>query len=668
MLEMLQGSGLDEKDARKLDYQPFAKEALLQHYPTLTALPAAGFTIPYHDRHGKSTGFYRFRYLEEPQRKGFAALVEQKSSRYIQPAKSAPRVYFSKLFDWESYFSRKNAEERSLIITEGEKKAACATKLTLPVLGLGGVWNWRAQGKLIPDLEELDWKNVSVHICYDSDARSNAQIAMAENALASELLNRGAIVSVMRLPQLADQKKTGLDDFLLSEGFDAFMDVYSNTEFWAASKALHQLNAEVVFVRDPGLVLEVKTQQRMSPSTFSQAVYANRILENVIIKDQKEKIVKKPAAKMWLEWPARSEVTRITYKPGEAKITEDGEYNTWSGWGLNGEVAPGDIKLYEKLRDSLFAGLTPENLTWFEQWLAYPLQHPGAKQFTAVVLWSLQHGIGKTLIGHTMRRIYGTNFAEIGNKDLDSQFNSHVVNKQFILGDEIAGGEKRQLSDRMKSMITQLFVRVNQKYVPEYEIPDCVNYLFTSNHPNSFFMENDDRRYFVHEVISPKLSDAFYKEYDTWYRSERVGALFSYLLNLDLTGYNPLAAAPITNSKREMIANGRSDAEDWAAHALENPEDVGIRCALMTTGEVYALYTGGDKKQISQIGFGRVLKQAGFKKANNGETILTASRGPQRLWVVKDFPETLSKNSRQLALVYDEMHKNAAEFHKRQRF
>lgn len=647
MLEKLRGSGLEGKAViKKLGFKPYTYDELKRQLPELTQLPAAGFEIPYFDVTGKRTPFFRYRYLEEPKRRGFAAIVEHKSMRYIQPAKMKPQVYFSPLYDWPTFLT---GELQTLVITEGELKANCACSLGIPTLGLGGVWNFKSKlESLIPDLRALPWDGRNVVICYDSDARTNAQVVKAENELATQLTNLGASIFIMRLPEVEGLKKTGLDDFLMAHGRNRFDEIFATLEQWAQSRVLHELNEEVVFVRDPGLVLELKTLQRMSPNNFTQSIYANRIWETTETRGKNEVSVKKSAAKEWLTWPARSEIQRITYAPGEPQITERGEFNMWAGWGMPEEqIKQGPLKCWDGLLDHLFDGSPDEDRKWFEQWLAYPLQHPGTKLFSACVVWGLAQGTGKTLVGATMRRIYGANFAEIGDRDLQSSFNEWAVNKQFAMGDEIAGGDKRQNSDRMKSLITQQYLRVNQKYVPAYEIPDCLNYYFTSNHPDSFFLENDDRRYFVHEAKKERLPDSFYAEYDKWYRSPACGALFHYLLNLDLTGFNPKAQARATDAKGDMLDLGRSDAAAWVAQLKEAP-DVALRIgdlilpySLMTTEELLRAYDPEDKKRLTRPGMARELRRGGFSKVNAGRTVRTSLLGPQRLWAVRDISKML---------------------------
>jgi hypothetical protein len=280
MLKKLADSALNGKDAEQLGFIAYTG-AELSAKPKLAALtkqPAAGFVIPYYSLDKEFTGFYRYRYLEQPPKNGFAALTASKPVRYVQPAGAAPRVYFSPLYDWASLFARR-PEERALLITEGELKANCACKMGFPTLALGGVWNFKSSSEgvaLIGDLKDLPLKDCIVYIVYDSDALSNPNVLMAENALARALLEEGARPYVTRLPAIPKLEKTGLDDFLVKRGEKALTKLIKEAEEWRASAALHELNERVIFLRDSACVLELTSRHRWRASEFSNAVYATK--------------------------------------------------------------------------------------------------------------------------------------------------------------------------------------------------------------------------------------------------------------------------------------------------------------------------------------------------------------------------------------------------------
>jgi putative DNA primase/helicase len=150
-----------------------------------------------------------------------------------------------------------------------------------------------------------------------------------------------------------------------------------------------------------------------------------------------------------------------------------------------------------------------------------------------VVLWSVHQGTGKTLLGYTLRDIYGDNAVEIKDKHLTSGFNTWARNRQFIIGDEVTSrSDKRDEADHLKGLITNEFVRINDKFIPEYTIPDVMNYIFTSNNPDAFFLESSDRRYFVWEIVGTPLPLGFYHQYDKWFKSVGPSHLFHHLLTL----------------------------------------------------------------------------------------------------------------------------------------
>lgn len=640
MLRKLKESGLNEKDATLLGYAPYTQEQATKKKLQLSLL-LAGFLIPYYSPLGDPLDFHRYRYLEQPETTGFAALTERKPIRYSQPPGEGPYVYFPLNYDWKKFFLLA-PEKRRLFITEGELKTACMAKLGIPAVGLGGVWNFKTKTRpLTEDMEEIPWDGMQVYICYDSDAVTNVDVIKAENFLARQLTDRKAFVNVIRLPALEPGKKTGVDDFLVAEGVEEFNKLVDESEPWLAGSILHWLNEQVAYIINPGTIYRWNNDQRITPADFKNHAYSTYKL---IVEVPKEGgMVKKEtsAPDAWLKWPGRAELTRTTYKPGQSRITAERELNVWQSWGLPEAVlVKGDTALWDELINFLFKYAEDKSIKeWFLSWLAYPLQHPGTKLFTSVVLWGLAQGTGKTLVGHTMQRIYGRNFIEIGNRQLESNFNDWAVGKQFVLGDEIAGGDKRNIADYMKSLITQQEVTINAKHEKLYTIPDCINYLFTSNHPDSVFLEDADRRYFVHEIRGTPLSPAFYKAYDAWYRSAAVGALFHNLFTRSTGEFAPRGHAPMTTAKRTLISTGRSDhgtyiagLHDGATQLTLAGKPMGI--TLWTTTEIHRSYVREEPNtRLSVNGLGKELMRAGFRKVLEGANIKTAT-GAQNLWAL----------------------------------
>ena len=624
MLEKLRDSGLDADDAKLLGMEPKMNGTATE----LTGFSTPGFVIPYFSVAGKITRFWRFRrFPNKPSAPG------KKVMKYFQPKGTGVSVYFPPLIKWEK---RIQDPTKSIIITEGELKAACATKLGFPTIGLGGVWSFKSKAQekeLIDDLQQIEWHGRAVYICFDSDAVTNSLVMLAECNLCKQLHRAGAIPHIVRMPKLADSAKTGLDDFLMHEkgGVERFKALLKRAEPYAEAAALHDFNTEVIAIRDPGVVIIRETGQRIDVRSMCSMIYANRNYMKATPTDKDPlKRTEKNVAVEWLKWKDRAEASRMTYAPGQGEVTEHGEYNMWKGWGV--EPVQGDITPWVKLLDYIFQDSPACDRKWFEQWCAYPLQHPGAKMYTSVVIWSTEQGTGKSLVAYTLGRIYGTNYSEIGDMELAGSFNGWAVNKQFVVGDEITGNngaEKRGIASRLRNMITQMKIEVNQKYVPQYQIPDCINYMWTSNHCDAFFMDNKDRRYFVVEIQRAPLPGEFYRnEYDPWYKSkEGLGALFYHLLHLDISDFDNRAPALVTDAKLSMIEEGRSDVADW----VERITGMHGAKKLMTSEEILLLAQGQGKTATwwTKNFIARAMRAAGYIKAMGTRTPLVLPDGKQ---------------------------------------
>jgi hypothetical protein len=341
----------------------------------------------------------------------------------------------------------------------------------------------------------------------------------------------------------------------------------------------------------------------------------------------------------WIEWPNRLTLHGVTYAPGEPVITDEQLVNTWHGWGC--EPRRGSTALWRQLLDHLFAGDAAAVL-WFERWLAYPLQHPGTKMASAVLIWGPAQGTGKSLVGYHVGRIYGKNFAEISPMELHSPFNEWQVGKAFIMGDEIAGEDRRADTEHIKRLVTQQHVRVNQKFVGSYAVPDVCNYYFTSNYPDALRIDRYDRRFFVWRTPNEPLPARFYRDYDKWYRGDGAGHLFHHLLHLDLDGVEPMSPPPFTAHKSEMIGVASSDLDSWVAslstessplRAMGNESDLVTSEQLFT---VFSIERGGTVGRLTRNGMARALSRAGHVAVNGGSPVRVSSKEVTVLYAIRD--------------------------------
>ena len=210
------------------------------------------------------------------------------------------------------------------------------------------------------------------------------------------------------------------------------------------------------------------------------------------------------------------------------------------------------------------------------------------------------------------------------------------------MGDDVTGSNKRAENDFLKKLITQRTLRLNPKYIPSYEVPDVLNYYFTANGPDSFFLEDDDRRFFIHEVTVGPLPYDFYVEYELWLDSGGSAAIFDYLLNLDLGDFNPKGAAFKTAARDRMITNVQSDLGGWCRQLLATPDhvlkigSVSIKKDLFTSKELLAFYDDGSGKTVTANGLGRELARIGVRQVYDGKPVKLSDGSQYRYYIIRN--------------------------------
>lgn len=285
----------------------------------------------------------------------------------------------------------------------------------------------------------------------------------------------------------------------------------------------------------------------------------------VVRADGSKKLVSLAAE--WLQWPKRNTVQGLTYCPmpqtipvGQSTYVYDEHrrrcLNTWTGWASGPEEdAEGIARYWTRLLDQLFSQTQNETSEetqrrehcrrWFEMWWAYPVQNPKAGKLHSTAVLMGQAGGGKGLLGNMVNwAVYGKHFHEITQIDLTGQFNgSWMECTSLVMGSEITGkggaGKQRDLSEFLKHLITGETTQIRIKYVPEYYLKNVINLYFTTNYGDSFFLDDDDRRYFCWEIPNIPLSEALGKDWIDnavqYARSDKgKAALHFHLLNLEI--------------------------------------------------------------------------------------------------------------------------------------
>lgn len=323
----------------------------------------------------------------------------------------------------------------------------------------------------------------------------------------------------------------------------------------------------------------------------------------------------------WREWkinPMRSVVrlSEVGFDPTE----QDKSIlcNLWGGWPTKPKAGSCAV-LLDLLQHLCSNDHTQDNqlFQWVLKWLAYPIQHQGAKMKTALIFHGSQ-GAGKNLFFECYAKIYGRYSRIVGQAEIDDKFNDWASGKLFLIADEVvARQELFHIKNKLKALITGDNIRINPKNVAAHDERNHVNIVFLSNEKQPLVLEKDDRRFAVIWTPEPK-SKNYYSDIAEEIANGGIEALHDYLLNLPLGDFNEHSKPPMTQSKQDLIDINLESSDrfisDWINGDLELPV-----CPVITE-DLYSAYqqwckTNGVSRprELSQLS-NHLSKTIGWKR------------------------------------------------------
>jgi Family of unknown function (DUF5906)/Bifunctional DNA primase/polymerase, N-terminal/Primase C terminal 2 (PriCT-2) len=266
-------------------------------------------------------------------------------------------------------------------------------------------------------------------------------------------------------------------------------------------------------------------------------------------------------------WRSRIPVRKfeaLVYLP-EASEFPDGEtgkrYNIWRKSGV--EALPGDVKPFLDHMAFLFPNEDDRALVL--DYLALLTQRPADKIHFALLIRGAQ-GTGKSWVGNLMEQIIGKpNVVRPSNDEVTSKWTRWMEGAQLAIVEELMAIGRLEVANRLKPVITDATIRIEEKNCSIYSIPNKLNFLCFTNHDDALKMEHGDRRWLV--VFSPatRREPEYYARLFGYL--EDGGACFvkHWLMQRNIC-LNGQGVAPATSGKEQMRRMSMGDAE---AHLLD---------------------------------------------------------------------------------------------------
>lgn len=291
----------------------------------------------------------------------------------------------------------------------------------------------------------------------------------------------------------------------------------------------------------------------------------------------------------WLKHPNRQQINRedLVFDPTQ-QCDPQSTINMFRGLPLR---PAGEIADCEHILQLTWHVVNKDRAVWnwFISWLAYPLQHVGAKMATAVLMHSETQGSGKSLLfDEVMQRIYGEYGATLGQHQLDSQYTDWRSQKLFCLFEEVfSRDQKYSHTGTLKHMVTGRTHRIEKKFVSGWEEANHMNAVFLSNEVQPFPVEPTDRRMLViwpRSTLPVDIQTMALQEI----HNGGIEAFYAWLLNWDLGDFHPHTKPPMNEEKERLIDFGRPGWDtfyrEWERGDLDVPY-----CSCLTT-DLFRVY------------------------------------------------------------------------------
>lgn len=202
--------------------------------------------------------------------------------------------------------------------------------------------------------------------------------------------------------------------------------------------------------------------------------------------------------------------------------------------------SPGDWSAIEYFLCTIICDGNQKNYDYLINFLAHMLQKPEEKPGIFIVLLGGQ-GTGKGTFFKLLKAIWPTTTLMVSDvSHVIGQFNGAIERKYVVCMDEALFAGDRKSIDKLKSMLTEPTVTIEQKYQPRRTIDSCHRFFAASNHNYFSSVDPDDRRFLFLRVSDKyKENDTYWTElHETFDDSTVIAALVDYLRSLDLTAYN----------------------------------------------------------------------------------------------------------------------------------
>jgi hypothetical protein len=282
---------------------------------------------------------------------------------------------------------------------------------------------------------------------------------------------------------------------------------------------------------------------------------------------------------------------------------------------------------------------------YFIKWIAQMIQYPSVKTICPVFI--SEEGAGKGVLIKLFREMLGNDKvfeSTQPERDVWGDFNNKMANSFLVNLNELSKKDTINCDGRIKALITDPMLTINDKGVSKYEIKSYHRFIITTNNEDPIKTSDDDRRKIIIRSSDEKCKNKHY--FDNIYESLKdvnvIKTCYEYFNSIpDMDKFN-LLLLPTTSYHTHLKELSKSPIDQWLYDFVVNNGD--LEEVKETSGNIYNSFLEWCRNnnidyKVSNIEFSVRLKQTKVKGIMKGPN---TKRGKTLIFDIKELKTFLN--------------------------
>jgi hypothetical protein len=350
-------------------------------------------------------------------------------------------------------------------------------------------------------------------------------------------------------------------------------------EAWYNEGTLREnMNKELIYIKYDSTYIYKETEEKHFRWNYGQALgYYNKFSFDTIVEEEtynknnelvikKKKITIKPFILFNEKNINRNDVDNIVFNP--ETLDDNENYNLWRGFKYDNTIDY-DMNNIQHFLDHIKNIICNGNIEFYEytiNWFSRIIQTPHLKNKVGLVWYSEAEGVGKNVVLDVISELMGNEYyySTSNLEHLLGNFNGDAEGKILINLNECTWGGDKKKEGRLKELVTENQITINQKGIKTYSVDNYCNLVVTSNNDWILGINKNDRRWAMITCSNEKFNQQYYKDLYNTNRQE----LFNFFYDRDIDNYDPTNVIK-TQLHQEQVDQNIDTVEQYWKNCLE---------------------------------------------------------------------------------------------------